>query len=154
MNVRKMLLFDRWLGVPLCFVFTGLRWLIARAKRSDSKVERILFIKLAEQGSTVLAYPALREAVHRVGRQNVYMMVFDNNRFVLDALDVIPPENVIPLRHSNLFVPLLGGGGGASAIAPDRDRCGDRPRIFCAVFGFACRHERRMGANRIPCLLR
>lgn len=104
MNVRKMLLFDRWLGVPLCFVFTRLRWLIARAKRRDAKIERILFIKLAEQGSTVLAYPALREAVHRVGRQNVYMMVFDNNRFVLDALDVIPPENVIPLRHSNLFV--------------------------------------------------
>ncbi len=116
MNVRKMLLIDRWLGVPLCFVFTCLRRLFVPAGRGDSKIERILFIKLAEQGSTVLAYPALREAARRVGRQNVYMMVFDNNRFVLDALDVIPPENVIPLRHSNLLVLCLAAAAAVGRL--------------------------------------
>ena len=29
-------------------------------------------VKLAEQGATVLAYPALRRAVEMVGRENVY----------------------------------------------------------------------------------
>lgn len=103
MGVRKMILIDRWLGSPLCLALSCLRWFFARGPRGAASVRRILFIKLAEQGSTVLAYPALQEAARRVGRENVFMMVFDNNRFILDALGVIPPENVIPLRHSSLF---------------------------------------------------
>jgi ADP-heptose:LPS heptosyltransferase len=52
-------------------------------------------VKLAEQGSTVLAYPALRRAVEMVGRENVYFVAFEENRFILDALGVIPEQNVI-----------------------------------------------------------
>ena len=105
MGVRKMLLIDRWLGVPLCLALSCLRWLFVRRPRAGGPPagRRILFVKLAEQGSTVLAYSALREATRRVGRENVYMMVFDNNRFILDALGVIPPENVFPLRHHSLL---------------------------------------------------
>jgi hypothetical protein len=54
----------------------------------------VLFVKLAEQGSTVLAYPAIRAAERRVGRENVYFLVFDENRFILDAMGVIPAENI------------------------------------------------------------
>ena len=103
MGVRKMILIDRWLGIPLCWLLTCLRPLFARPLRENAPVRRILFIKLAEQGSTVLAYAALREATRRVGRENVYMLVFDNNRFILDVLGVIPTENVVPLRHQSLF---------------------------------------------------
>ena len=105
MGVRKMLLIDRWLGVPAlprvvvpALVVRG----PAPRRRFYPPSRRILFVKLAEQGSTVLAYSALREATRRVGRGNVYMMVFDNNRFILDALGVIPPENVFPLRYHSL----------------------------------------------------
>ena len=103
MGVRKMILIDRWLGIPLCLMLTCLRALFVRRPRGGEAAGRILFIKLAEQGSTVLAYAALREAVRRVGRENVFMLVFDNNRFILDVLEVIPPENVIPLRHDSLL---------------------------------------------------
>ena len=103
MGVRKMILIDRWLGIPLCFLLTCLRPLFTRKPPGHAAVRRILFIKLAEQGSTVLAYAALREAARRVGRENVFMLVFDNNRFILDALGVIPPENVVPLRHNHLL---------------------------------------------------
>ena len=60
-------------------------------------------MKLAEQGSTVLAYRALQDAVRRVGRDRVFMAVFEDNRFILDALGVIPPENVITLPSDSLF---------------------------------------------------
>lgn len=98
-----MLLLDRWLGVPLCLLLTGVRRVLGQLPRRGFSLRRILFIKLAEQGSTVLAYPVLKEAARRVGRENVFMMVFDDNRFILDALGVIPPENIIPLRHGNLL---------------------------------------------------
>jgi ADP-heptose:LPS heptosyltransferase len=58
-------------------------------------------VKLAEQGSTVLVYPALRRAVEIVGRNNVYFLVFEDNRFILDALDVVPAENVLAVSVAN-----------------------------------------------------
>ena len=101
MNVQKMMRLDRWLGVPLCFAVTALRALLP-ARKPAEKPRSILFIKLAEQGSTVLAHRALVEAVCRVGRENVYMAVFEDNRFILDALGVIPVENVIPVCSDSL----------------------------------------------------
>jgi ADP-heptose:LPS heptosyltransferase len=64
---------------------------------------RILIVKLAEQGSTVLAYPALRRAVEIAGRENVYFLLFEENRFILELLQVIPRENIIALRAKNIF---------------------------------------------------
>jgi len=71
-------------------------------------VRRILFVKLAEQGATVLAYPAIQRAVEMVGRENVYFLVFEENRFVLDAMDVIPEENVTTVATAGPGA-LLGG---------------------------------------------
>ncbi len=62
----------------------------------------ILFVKLAEQGSTVLAYPALQRAVELVGKENVYFLVFEQNRFILDAMEVIPPENVVSIPANGI----------------------------------------------------
>jgi len=67
------------------------------------QVQRILFVKLAEQGSTVLAYPAICRSIDMVGRENVYFVVFDDNRFILDAMEIIPEDNVITIATQNLF---------------------------------------------------
>jgi ADP-heptose:LPS heptosyltransferase len=105
MNVRKMMQIDRWVGVPLCFGFTLLRACLSW-RREEGPIRSLVFIKLAEQGSTVLAHLALHKAVERVGRDNVFMVVFDDNRFIVDVLDVIPPENVMTVR-SDSFLALL-----------------------------------------------
>jgi ADP-heptose:LPS heptosyltransferase len=104
MNVRKMMRIDRWLGVPLCAVASGWRRLLAPFEAgSGEPVRSIAFIKLAEQGSTVLAQTALLDAVRRVGRENVYMVVFDDNRFIVDVLDAIPVENVVTVRSDSFL---------------------------------------------------
>src|SRR5437899_144991 len=96
---------DRWVGVPLCAILTLLRRIFecARRPRGPHQVRRILFVKFAEQGSTVLAYPAIRRAIEMVGRENVYFVVFEDNRFILDAMDVIPEGNVITIATHSLF---------------------------------------------------
>ena len=95
---------DRWVGVPLCAILTLLRRIFECAGRpGPHQVRRILFVKLAEQGSTVLAYPAIRRAIDMVGRDNVYFVVFEDNRFILDAMDVIPEGNVITIATHSLF---------------------------------------------------
>ena len=95
---------DRWVGGPLCFILTTLRRIFESAgPPGPCEVRRILFVKFAEQGSTVLAYPAIRRAIDMVGRENVYFVVFEDNRFILDAMEIIPDGNVITIATNSLF---------------------------------------------------
>jgi len=105
MRVNSMRLLDRWVGSSISAVLTVVRKLadIFRVEPVGPP-RRILFVKLVEQGATVIAEPALRRAVEMVGRENVFMAVFTQNRFILDILDVIPRENVITIRSTNLAV--------------------------------------------------
>jgi ADP-heptose:LPS heptosyltransferase len=95
---QLLLWIDRYVGTPLCFAFTVLHSALGRRRGGAVPAPRsILFLKLAEQGSTVLAYDALSAAAHLVGRDNVYFLAFEENRFVVDLLGVIPPQNVLPV---------------------------------------------------------
>jgi ADP-heptose:LPS heptosyltransferase len=98
MKVNQLQRIDRWLGVPFCFALTSLRALLRRSPQAQSApLRNLLFVKLAEQGSTVLAYPAIRAAIDIVGPEHVYFIVFEDNRFILDAMAVIPEENVLTI---------------------------------------------------------
>src|SRR5213592_1517907 len=95
---------DRWACERLCAILTLFRRIFESAGRpGPHQVRRILFVKFAEQGSTVLAYPAIRRAIDLVGRENVYFVVFEDNRFILDAMDVIPEGNVITIATKSVF---------------------------------------------------
>src|SRR5207249_9106976 len=95
---------DRWIGAPLCAILTFVRRVFeAAGPPGPRQVRRVLFIKFAEQGSTVLAYPAICRATRMVGRENVYFVVFEDNRFVLDVMEIIPDGNVITIATKSLF---------------------------------------------------
>src|SRR5437868_5836388 len=95
---------DRWIGVPLCAILTVFRRIFeAAGPPGPRRVRRVLFIKFAEQGSTVLAYPAIRRATAMVGRENVYFVVFEDNRFILDVMEIIPEQNVITISTKSPF---------------------------------------------------
>jgi ADP-heptose:LPS heptosyltransferase len=101
-----MRLIDHWLGKPICFLLTVIRKICGpffRRETRPANIERILFIKLAEQGATVLADAAIRRAVEITGRENVYFLVLEQNRFILDIMDVIPRQNVITISENNLL---------------------------------------------------
>ena len=104
MSPQTVRLVDQYVGRPLCAALTLARRVtdLVTGRRNGPPVEqpvrKILIIKMIEQGATVLAYRALKTAVDRVGRENVYFWVFEENRPILDLLDVIPRENVIVIR--------------------------------------------------------
>jgi ADP-heptose:LPS heptosyltransferase len=99
---------DRWIGIPLCALLTLVRKIIEPRLSAARQPRKILFTKFAEQGSTVLAYPAICRAVEMVGRENVFFVVFDDNRFILDLMEVIPEENVIEIGTKSPFALALG----------------------------------------------
>jgi ADP-heptose:LPS heptosyltransferase len=105
LDTRMLQFIDRWIGMFICGLLSLVRLL--RGAHGDEnavhKPTKILFVKFAEQGSTVLAYHAISRAISMVGRENVYFLVFKENRFILDALNLFPKENVITVSHQNLF---------------------------------------------------
>lgn len=103
MNVASMRRIDRWIGVPMCAALTLGRRLgdLILRRRPPAEPRRVAVIKLAEQGATVLAYPALVRAAEMVGRENLFFVVFSQNRFILDLLGVVPPENVLAIEATN-----------------------------------------------------
>lgn len=114
MNVARMRFIDKWLGMPVCWLLTLWRRMVGVFTRTpgvDYRPRRILFVKLAEQGSTVLAQGALQSAVRRVGRENVFFLLFAENRPILDLLDLIPEENVIAINARGLFGAIKGSLG-------------------------------------------
>ncbi len=105
MKVNSMRFLDRWVGSPMSAILTVARkFADIFRRRPAGSPRRILVVKLVEQGATVIAGPALRRAAEIVGRDNVFMVVFKENRFILDILDVIPAENVLTIRSSSLGV--------------------------------------------------
>lgn len=93
---------DKWVGGAACAVCTVLQWLGRLLPRGSAKRQGLLFVKLAEQGSTVLAAAAIDDAVKRYGREHVYFVVFEENRFILDTLDFVPKENILFIRTGSL----------------------------------------------------
>ncbi len=113
-------------------------------------MRKILFIKLIEQGATVLAYSAIHRAIEQVGRENVYFLVFEENREILFILDLLPAENVLIVRNRDFltfsrtsFPPVPGPEAS--------DRCGVDLEFFCPRLGH---HSFLTGAeSRVGCIV-
>jgi len=102
MGITLVRWIDRFAGVPLCFVCSLLRRLVRllTPPAAGTPVQRLLFLKPAEQGATVLAVPAFQAAIQRLGRENVFVCVFARNREILDILGLVPPENILTIRDN------------------------------------------------------
>lgn len=93
---------DIWIGRMICFKLTILRRIMDRfghRKSNEQLPKKILFIKLIEQGATVLAYSAIQRAIQMVGRENVYFCVFTENREILEIMNLLPSNNIFSIRH-------------------------------------------------------
>lgn len=99
-NANTLHKIDGSLGVLACLFLTWVRRLVDlfQGQKKQEAPRSIVFIKLAEQGSTVLAHETIRRAVQKVGAGNVYFLLFEENRFILDLLDLVPKENVLTIR--------------------------------------------------------
>jgi ADP-heptose:LPS heptosyltransferase len=105
LDTHKLQFNDRWIGMFVCGVLSFVRRLSGSPGGGDTarKPTKILFVKFAEQGSTVLAYHAICRAIEMVGRENVYFLVFEENRFILDVMHLIPEQNVVTVGHKNII---------------------------------------------------
>ena len=154
MNPYTVRRFDTWLGKPMCFALTALRKLLypfAWLRRPPGPVKKILLVKMIEQGATVLAYRAIARAVEMVGRENVYFWVFQENRFILDLLELVPPENVLVIRAKKpltLFLDLIRTTWKARRLGIDATIDMEFFSRASAILAFLTGARRRVGLHR------
>ncbi len=141
---------DAWVGVPACAVLTAWRWLFDR-RDGRCPVRRVVFLKLVEQGATVLACPALSRAIERVGRENVFFLVLAENRPILDLVDLVPAENVVAIPSGGLWRTLVGLLGAVRRLRRERIDGVFDFEFFArasAVIGYLTGAGRRVGYHR------
>ncbi len=90
---------DRIVGTAVC---RALSWL-PRARRcpADSfKPKKILVILLSEMGALVLAQPMFRRIRQKYPDASTFVLLFQQNKEVLDLLGAVPQENVLTVRNT------------------------------------------------------
>lgn len=101
MNIKFERAVDRFLGVPICALLSGLAR-FGRKPGAKSAPRKLLVILLSEMGSLVLAQPMFLRLKQQYPGISIYALVFGRNREVLDLLDVVPRENVLVLDDRSL----------------------------------------------------
>jgi hypothetical protein len=148
-EARTLQWLDRRVGAPLCFLLTVARRIGGLlGSPATGPVKSILFVKLAEQGSTVLAHEAVRRACERVGRENVHFLVFEENRFIVDVIGLVPPGNVHTVRTSSAWAMVSSGAAVLRMIRRRRfDACIDMEFFarFSAAIAYLTGAGRRVG---------
>lgn len=101
MNIKFQRAVDRYVGVPICALLSLLD--LFRGKATIvTPPRRILIILLSEMGSLVLAHPMFARLKQQYPDAAIHVLLFANNREVLDLLGVIPVANVLTLDDGSL----------------------------------------------------
>jgi len=96
---------DGWLGPVICFILSLRRMILEkvmpRKKGPLHSVKRILMVKPAEMGSTILMYSMLKRAQQLWPDIEIHFLVFSENVAAVDMLGIIPENNIHKLRTDN-----------------------------------------------------
>ena len=103
MRVQTMRKIDYFVGIPLCFLASLVQRVLSlfqEVQHVDPK--KVLFIELAEMGSTILADPAMQKLKQATGAE-LYFLIFERCKESLWLLPTVPAHHVCTLRETNLF---------------------------------------------------
>ena len=97
---------DFWTGIPLCYAVTVadrlMRLLGRKGRGHGRRPKQILFIQLAEMGTMVVAYPALRKTKELFPDATLHFLCFDQVRSSLEMLNIIDPANIHTINSKSV----------------------------------------------------
>jgi ADP-heptose:LPS heptosyltransferase len=106
MKIETMRKIDYAVGIPLCFIFTWLKFLYPSRKINQANPKKILFIELSEMGSAILADPAMQKAQTHY-KAEIFFCIFKRNKPSLDFLSSVPENNIFTINDSSLLSILI-----------------------------------------------
>jgi ADP-heptose:LPS heptosyltransferase len=107
MEPNTMRRIDYWIGIPICFLLTVLykiqRMIGLKDPCYSENPKNVLFVELAEMGSTVLALPAMKRMKQIFPNARIHFLLFKHISASMDILNAIPRNNVFTINSSNVF---------------------------------------------------
>ena len=102
---------DRWIGVPLCVIFSifaPLKRLWLRIfHKNNSSPRKILVIKLVEIGAVVHAYPFFNKIQQEFSSAEIYILTFAKNKEIFELFqDTIKIKQIIAISEEG-FIPMV-----------------------------------------------
>lgn len=98
---------DYWLGIPFCFLATGLKYILrpfSPKRKQDKPVKKILFVKFSELGAIILAYPLLKQMKSAYPSSEAFFVTFHKNKDIFHLLgEIIPDDHVLVIREEPLW---------------------------------------------------
>src|SRR5581483_2470158 len=105
MEPNTMRRIDFWVGIPLCYALTivyRIQRLFRPRSRTKAKPKRVLFIQLAEMGTMVVAYPALRKLQELFPEATLHFLCFEQTRSSVEMLELLDPNNILTIDNRSL----------------------------------------------------
>ncbi len=105
MTADFMRLVDKWVGIPLCMVFSGIHRLINLFRGNSStpqEMKTIVIVQMAERGAALLAHSALVKLKNLFPSAQLYYVIFDEMQDSIRMLGVIPEENILTIDSKSL----------------------------------------------------
>ncbi len=96
---RKM---DRIAGTFICRIFS----LFSKRRKcipGEVNPKEILVILLSEMGSLVLACPMFDRIKAKYPSASIHVLVFEQNREMLEVIDIVPSENIMTVSNISLM---------------------------------------------------
>ena len=103
MNIGFQRKIDRYIGAMICRILS-LFYRQSRDEDDGFQPKKFLVILLSEMGSLVLAYPMFQQIKKRYPGAELYGLLFDKNKEMLELLDVTPVKNILTIRDTTFGV--------------------------------------------------
>ncbi len=95
---------DRWIGIPLCFLFSVAAKISFRSRgQTFLKPKKVVFLGLTEIGAGIMAYPSIEKLRGTWSEADVYLWVFQDNADFFNATGWFRPGRVIAMRSNSFW---------------------------------------------------
>lgn len=105
MNINFQRQIDVIAGTAICRIlslFSG------KQKNISHAPKKILVILLSEMGSLVLARPMFDKLKNKYPEAEIFGLLFEQNRIILELIDAIPQKNILTVSNQSLMKLILG----------------------------------------------
>ena len=101
MKIDTQRIIDRYIGTIICR-FLSLWDRFFKKESHTHGTKKILIILLSEMGALVLAYPMFQRLKEKYPAADLYVMLFEKNREVVELLRTVPAGNLLTINDKSM----------------------------------------------------
>ena len=104
MTVDLMRYLDKWMGIPLCFIFSVMNRMLRpfASKKAPEQIKKILIVQLSERGAVILAHSAVVKIKELFPQAALYYAIFEEMKESIQLLQTVPDDHILTVRSESL----------------------------------------------------